>query len=228
MNVSTALPSVACAVVLFTGRAAAETFQLDPAAPIPLSLGTTTTDDRATDAAVSTGTAATPAAFDPTALRTAAPRWGDAGTWTFNLSIAYANDFDETSIVPGAIGVSWFPIRMFSIDLQAEGAYIAQPGDDAGGGGLALVIRWHFLDYETWSLYADLGIGILATTTDVPPDSTQFVFTPRAGVGASFALSEDTRLLVGARWFHISNAQTASNNPGINALEGYAGVSFAF
>jgi hypothetical protein len=157
-----------------------------------------------------------------------AKAWGDAGCLAVQVFGGYANDFDDTGIVPVSLGISWFPIRGLSLDLDAEGAYVSQPGDNAAGGGLALTIRWHFLDFETWSLYADAGVGFLVLSDPVPEDAASFVFTPRAGVGASFALNERTRVLTGVRWYHISNAQTASSNPAINALEVYAGLSFAF
>ncbi|MFO0828836.1 MAG: acyloxyacyl hydrolase [Phycisphaerales bacterium] len=209
------------AVVLFVlgvrGIACADAFRLEPVAEAPITLG----DVQATPAP--SGDAAA-----PNTPANPVKRWGDANTFAFNVFAGYASDFGDIDIVPAAAGISWFPIRAFSIDLQAEGAYVTQPGPDAGGGGLALVFRWHFLDFETWSLYADLGIGFLAMSNDVPENAASFVFTPRAGLGASFALNDTSRILVGARWFHISNAQTASENPGINALQGYVGVSFGF
>jgi hypothetical protein len=64
--------------------------------------------------------------------------------------------------------------------------------------------------------------------SDEPDGGTYFNFTPQAGVGASFAVAEDTRLLAGVRWHHISNARSSDNNPGRDSLEIYAGVSFAF
>ena len=203
MRLIAAIVMVGCA-----NPALAEAFQFEPVAELPLALGDV------------------PPSSEPTPTTTT--KWGDAKSWAFNLSVGFADDFDNTSIVPAALGVSWFPIKMFSIDLQAEGAFISQPVENAAGFGLALIVRWHFLDYETWSLYADLGIGFLATTNDVPAGASSFVFTPRASVGASFALTDQTRLLVGVGWYHISNAQTADANPGMNALQLYAGISFGF
>lgn len=157
-----------------------------------------------------------------------AVRWGEKGCVTVNAFAGYADDFEETSIVPAAIGISWFPIKNFSFDIQLEGAHVSQPGDDATGGGAAMMIRWHFLDFDTWTIYGDLGVGCLFMSDAVPSNAADFVFTPRAGLGASIEITEATRLMVGARWYHISNAETAFENPGINALQGYVGLSFAF
>jgi hypothetical protein len=155
-------------------------------------------------------------------------RWGDKGCVAVNATLGYADDFEEIGIVPASLGISWFPIKNFSFDVQLEGAHVQQPGDDSLGVGAAMMLRWHFLDFETWTLYADLGVGFLVMSDPVPQNAADFVFTPRAGIGASFALNDATRLMVGARWFHISNAETSFENPGVNALQGYVGVSFAF
>lgn len=155
-------------------------------------------------------------------------RWGDKGCVTVNAFLGYADDFKDIGIVPAAVGISWFPVKNFSIDVQLEGAYVDQPGEESMGGGAAMMLRWHFLDFQTWTLYGDLGVGFLAMSDPVPQNAAEFVFTPRAGVGASIAITDMTRLMVGARWFHISNAETAFENPGINALQGYVGLSVAF
>ncbi len=34
--------------------------------------------------------------------------------------------------------------------------------------------------------------------------------------------------MVGLRWYHLSNAQTNSTNPGVDMLEAYVGVTFSF
>lgn len=172
------------------------------------------------------GATANPAPSDAGAATTT--RWGEKGCVTVNAFAGYADDFEDTGIIPVAVGISWFAIKDFSIDLQLEGAYVSQTGDNAAGGGPAMMLRWHFLDFETWTIYGDLGIGCMFMSDSVPSNAADFVFTPRAGLGASFAINDQTRLMVGARWFHISNAETSFENPGINALQGYLGVSFAF
>lgn len=164
----------------------------------------------------------------PLEAATARPRWGEKGCVTVNFFGGYADDFEETGIVPASVGISWFAIKNFSIDVQLEGSYVSQPGDDAVGVGPAMMLRWHFLDFETWTVYGDLGIGCMFMSDSVPFNAADFILTPRAGVGASFALNDQTRLMVGVRWYHISNAETSFENPGINALQGYIGVSFAF
>lgn len=169
-----------------------------------------------------------PSAPAPESIEAPAVRWGEKGCVTVNLSAGYADDFEEISAVPATVGVSWFLIRNLSFDLQLEGSYVSQPGDDAVGGGIAMMVRWHFLDFETWTIYADVGVGCMAMSEPVPSNAADFLFTPRAGVGASFALNDRTRLMTGLRWYHMSNAETSFENPGVDTVQGYVGLSFAF
>ncbi len=203
--------------------ASADSFHLDPSSGVALDLGATPAVGSSPQAAE------TPPPTDAKLADSGSSRrWGRPGSFTLNFEASYADDFEDISMVPVAVGFSWFPIKSFSLDLQAEGNFVSQPGDNAAGGGLAFVMRWHFIDQETWSIYADLGVGFLVMSDDVPENAASFVFTPRAGLGFSYALSDSMRLMTGARWYHISNAQTADENPGINALQLYAGLSIGF
>ncbi len=172
---------------------------------------------------------------------TPALRYGTAGSLALDLSTAWATDLDDGNYwMPLAIGVSWFAADGFSLDLAAEMYTIDASTPDvsprqtysATGGGGSIGVTWHFLEGRIgdrdWSIFADAGVGLLWTGDDVPPGGTRLNFTPRAGVGGTLGLDDRTRLMLGLRWFHISNAQTGSDNPGIDALQVVAGLSFAF
>ena len=176
-------------------------------------------------------------------LEEAAPalRYGQAGSLALDLSAAWATDLDDGNYwMPLSIGVSWFAADGFSLDLAAELYTIDASTPDvsprqtysATGGGGSIGVTWHFLEGRLgdrdWSIFADAGIGLLWTGDDVPPGGTRLNFTPRAGVGGTLGLDDRTRLVLGLRWFHVSNAQTGSDNPGIDALQVVAGLSFAF
>ncbi len=210
---------VVVATAFLSGLAGADSLRLQPSNEVDLALGAAQAD--------TAGETSAPAPMNAT------PAWGTKNSWTLNFTAGYADDFDNTGIVPVTFGFSWFPIDDFSIDVQAEAAWVSQPGDDAVGAGLAMLLRWHFLHFGEkgglqGTLYADVGIGFLVFNDPVPANASDFVFTPRAGVGASWVITDQTRLLTGVRWFHISNAQTAQENPGLNALQLYAGLSFSF
>jgi len=154
--------------------------------------------------------------------------FGARGTLQFNVFGDYANDFEHDSMAGLQLGVSWFFIDNLSLDAQLEQYGVFQEGGDAYAIGPALAFRWHFLPYETWSLYADVGCGFIVSTRSVPIDGSEFNFTPRLGIGASFEIAPRARVMTGVRWFHISNANTSTPNPGRNSLELYAGLSLPF
>jgi lipid A 3-O-deacylase len=115
--------------------------------------------------------------------------------------------------------------------LEAGGWYFDQRGDNAFGLTLSLVLRWHFLDFDTWTVFIDGGAGILGSTDLVPANGTGFNFVPRAGLGATIKLGDGPgRLVIGARWHHISNARVLGEdrNPSRDGPMGYIAFQFPF
>ncbi|MEL7495905.1 MAG: acyloxyacyl hydrolase, partial [Cyanobacteria bacterium J06554_11] len=156
------------------------------------------------------------------------PAFGTAGTqrWYVHGSVAGDLDDDFWGMVGG--GATHFFANGHSINLELNGFAFDQPGDDALGLNLNLLLRSHWLRRENWSLYVDGGAGIIGTTNDVPADGSSFNFTPQVGGGATFNIQNEKRLMVGLRWHHISNADTFESNPGLDALQGYVGVNLPF
>ena len=161
----------------------------------------------------------------------AVPVFGAADSWRYNFFVgggfAIVNARDTVLAMAGA-GVSYFIIDNFSIDFELLFAGFNQPGEDALGVGFNVLVRWHIIAHETWSFYIDGGAGILGTSANVPPGTLSFNFTPQAGVGVSFEVAEDTRLFIGARVHHVSNANLGDTNIGLDNILAYAGVSFPF
>jgi hypothetical protein len=165
--------------------------------------------------------------------RTSSNPYFTQGTWRWQLQAALSSDFHDVSHAMGGIGWSYFLERDLTIDFEVNGMFISQErGSDTVAGNLTMLLRWHFRidDSQRWSLYADAGIGLLYAGSDVPQKGSAFNFTPQLGVGASFLLDEanDTRLLTGMRWHHISNANTFEDNRGVDALMLYAGINMPF
>ena len=178
--------------------------------------------DRAQATANASGSAA------PAAAAPAAPRFGAAGSWRWQILGGGGTGTDSISNAQLGAGVSWFVVDDLSIDVQVNADYFNQSGPSAWGGDVELLFRWHFLARDTWSLYVDGGCGLMWTSHDVPPDSASFNFIPQAGAGVTWEIADDTRLMLGARWFHASNANTGSPNPSYDGVFAYAGVSFGF
>ena len=179
-----------------------------------------------TQAASSTVSPAQSSTPSPRASPT--PRFGAEGSWRWQALAAATSDFSGAEQLEFGGSLSWFFVEDFSIDFQIEGDYITQPVNNAWGGGATLLFRWHFINTDSWSLYGDAGSGLLGTTVNTPSGGTSFNFTPQAGGGFSYEISPDVRLMVGARWYHISNANTGETNPGRNSLMGYVMISFPF
>lgn len=158
------------------------------------------------------------------------PRFGQRGSRRWQIHGGFGADLKRSHNRLGlaGLGVSYFIIDNVSLDAELNGLYVNQRGGDAFAGNLNLLFRWHFLAQDTWSLYGEAGAGMLLATKRVPHDGTQFNFTPQVGFGVSFDLGEDTRLMSGLRWHHISNASLYTDNPGRDSILAYIGVSFGF
>jgi hypothetical protein len=177
----------------------------------------------------------------PVALK---PAFGAKDSWRWHLSVGYGREvetnWDQNFLFGG--GVEYFIIDDLSLVMELNVLYFDQtsepglpPAHDAWGINFNLLVRWHFIAADTWSIYADGGAGMIGTTDPVPgPDTrnnlggTTFNFTPQIGFGGSFEVAQDIRLLLGLRFHHMSNAQSEFNNPGRNSLLFYVEASFPF
>lgn len=171
---------------------------------------------------------------DPDELETYVPpasTFGMQDTWRFNIQAGggFAVDSDKDTIFAfGGVGLSYFIIEDVSLELEFNVMGFDQPGEDAAGFNFNLMVRWHFIAEDTWSLYVDGGAGMLGTTANVPTGTLSFNFTPQAGIGATLEIAQDTRLFVGMRIHHVSNANIGDQNFGLDNFMAYAGVSFPF
>jgi len=169
-------------------------------------------EDKRTEAAEAT----------PTFASEGSQRWALLGGW--GIDIKHDNDQEI------AFGVKWeyFIVDSFAFAPELKLFGFFQDPDDAFGGGLDLLFEWHFLRYDTWSIYADAGVGLLGSTDDVPPGGSEFNFTPQAGFGVTWDVGNNNRWFLGARWHHISNAGLYSNNPGRDSIYVYTGLNMPF
>lgn len=151
-------------------------------------------------------------------------------TW-WGLGAGVAHNFSGSTDSNFNVSYSYFLAN--DVEFSAElGAWnFNQPGENAWGVNPSMVFRWHFYNDAKWSIYTDVGIGVLFASDMVPDGGTSFDFMPRAGIGFTRELSDDgTRLQAGIRWHHISNARILgdSNNPARDAPMIYVGLQFPF
>ena len=163
---------------------------------------------------------ATPRRGRPYASQGSVAWWFETGPGT---------NFDGGWLVLGGVGVEWYPIDGFAVGFRVDGVGIElEDTPTTGGGGGALLLRWHVHRAEDWSIYLDGGCGLVYFAEDVPSGASRLDFSPQVGGGVTCALGPEVRLMAGLRWYHLSNAQTNSSNPGVDMLQGYLGITFGF
>lgn len=151
--------------------------------------------------------------------------------WGFDAGAVFSDDANDYA---GSVNFDYFLTDGFEFRFGFRGWYFDQDGDNAGGFNPHLGFRWHFLiepESRQYTVYADLGIGLLFTSDDVPAGGTTFDFTPRAGIGVTWALGDSgARLDLGVGWHHISNASSfgTDDNPARDGIGVWAGVIFPF
>lgn len=156
----------------------------------------------------------------------------DSQYWGITGGVGFAlEENDDSTDTNLAFTYHRFLIDDFEFIGEIGGWYFAQDGDDSAGLNPGFTFRWHFINRDRWTLYADAGIGLLFATDDVPDGGSSFDFMPRAGGGVSFRLTDEgLRGYVGARWHHVSNARINgdSANPDRDGVMIYGGVMFPF
>lgn len=128
---------------------------------------------------------------------------------------------------------AWTAFMVDNVEFTAQLniRHFDQSGKDAQGINPVMLFRWHFYNRGNWTMFTDVGIGLLFLNHSVPEGATRFNFTPRAGGGFTRELSDNgTRLIVGLTWAHVSNARILGdrNNESRDAPQIYAGIIFPF
>lgn len=170
---------------------------------------------------------------EPAAVAAVGPRFGakDSEYWTFGLGVAH--NFIDAWDYNARIAYSQFLIDDVEFSFEVNGWYFNQDGSDAFGLNPAIVFRWHLihLPERPWTIFVDAGIGVLVASQRVPAGGTWFDFTPRVGVGYTREIYPDgTRLQLGVRWHHISNARIDGDrqNPARDGVMVYGGIMIPF
>ena len=156
----------------------------------------------------------------------------DEGSWSVQLYGSYADTFrlgDELTSTVTLAG-SYYLVDSFSIGAEAVGYGFETEGDNIPAAGLNGMLRWHLLTRERFSLYIDGGGGILYADDQIPRGGTHFNYAARTGVGGTIELADDVHLMLGVRYFHLSNGDIHGRrrNPSIDAIETYVGVMWTF
>lgn len=95
---------------------------------------------------------------------------------------------------------------------------VFQPGGPAFGFGFdPWIMKWNFETHRRISPYIELGGGGLISTRQIPVGESRFNFTPTGAVGINI-LRGKYHWSVDFRYFHISDAELTSFNPGTDTF----------
>jgi len=147
----------------------------------------------------------------------------------------------EMNDVGGAVRLGWMLADVSgdgffrgNCEFLVEGSVsgiVDGPGDILAN--VVLLLRYNFVAPSAKVVpYIQIGAG--GTYSDAADDPVQrrigsdFSFNLQAGLGARFFLNERTAIFAEANFRHISNADSADRNTGLNSLGGGLGVSWFF
>lgn len=160
--------------------------------------------------------------------------FGHAGSSWLTVGSMFAYDLGEEKDINAHVAYSHFIADELEFAVQVSGWYFAQDDDDTGGISGQMIFRWHAWhapDWD-WSVYGEVGIGLLAGFDEVPNGGQEFNFVPRAAAGFTTRLWDDSacRLQMGLGWHHISNGRYTGdvNNPSRDSVMVYAGIMIPF
>ena len=111
--------------------------------------------------------------------------------------------------------------------IEVTPLFVAIQSERAEGLGFSpLMFRWNLRQFRAVRPFLDVAAGMMATSQDVPEDTTRLNFSEHAGGGARVRVAPRWAMIVGYRLHHLSNNNTASRNPGVTAHVAYFGVAY--
>ena len=175
-------------------------------------------------------------AADAPADDDAADLYFKKGTYTFALTASYLTParFSEDELLNVNISAGYFLWDNHSINLELQGYWGDQDFDsDVWIGGIGVLGRWHFLRGRKWSVFIDGGGSVTYADQEFPQhpyDGTNFNFTGKVGGGATWEIDDNTHLMGGVRYFHLSNGQIRKrdDNPTYDGIQIWGGVMWTW
>lgn len=169
----------------------------------------------------------------------------DQGRWEFQLGVGGFTSFQSTSVVRPRFTDLDLTLRLgrmlhtpsgegffrgnLELLVEAYGAGLID-GPGTGYAGAALVFRYNFVqEGARWVPYFQIHAG--GVFNDIHRDRTQRVigqaveFDLGGGFGLRYLCSDRCALFVEVDYRHISNADLADRNLGLNTVGGFVGAS---
>lgn len=157
----------------------------------------------------------------------------EKGSWTAQVFLSGTHGFDDGDIYVIHAGVGYHLLDDLSIHLDFVGGYTFEDErqiDPNATIGFDLLLRLQIFQGAGWSIFVEGGAGMVWFRDGFPPGGTHQNFTPQLGAGFTCPFIDQSRLLLGIRWHHISNASKTGEdrNPGYDGIMAYAGVMIPF
>ena len=118
--------------------------------------------------------------------------------------------------------------RRFELGLELVPFFSLRDGGDGTrhGFGAALLGRRFLGGGDPWRFGVEAGAGVLRFDREVPLGTVRTNFTLGLGLLAERRLGAGSALVIGYRLHHISNANRAARNPGINSHHPFVELRF--
>jgi opacity protein-like surface antigen len=163
------------------------------------------------------------------------------GVTEWSFSVGYGENF-PTSLKGGNVTedvkflpflVSWGKVMKeltwdASLGYAVEG-FFSYAKQDTGGRyaiGVTPLFVYNFNNYKKVIPYVEIGFGIVATDLDPEGFGSDFGFTPQAGIGIRYAVSDRHMIKLAYRYHHISNGGLKDDNQSIDTNFFFIGYSF--
>lgn len=158
------------------------------------------------------------------------PRGTQSITLTGDYATPFLGDDDKYYSINGGYG--YYLWDNFAIQGLIGGHIVdTLSHSNAVGGDFSIQIRWHLLQVDRWTFYIDGGPGVGYWDHVISsPTGTNFNFVLRGGIGATYKLCDNTHLMFGANYQHLSNSgiQGPNHHPASNDVAFYAGLLWTF
>ncbi len=134
----------------------------------------------------------------------------------------------------GAFG--YYALNNVAIEAEGLGYYVDQnkvtttkageskKDDQASGGGVNVIAKWHMVATPLASMYVGAGGGGVWTDKNIAYNGDKNNWTGLAEMGMTVSLSNSVNLRAAGRYQHIG----AFADTGVNALGGNLGLMFSF
>jgi hypothetical protein len=161
-----------------------------------------------------------------------APATAQTPAWHVDVSgaaLAEAWDLNgaRETLIGSVIGADRHVWRALALRSEAVLARVSQRGGDAWLRGFTVGTRGRW-DTSRGRPFVDVAVGLSSSTAAVPPQGTSFNYLITSGGGVEMPAGK-LAIVVGLRWFHVSNngREGRHRNPDVQAVGAVVGIGWS-